>query len=40
MAGLALVQGAPHICDLSSDPESEGWKAALRGYDFISSYVL
>ncbi|ORY67214.1 uncharacterized protein BCR38DRAFT_509936 [Pseudomassariella vexata] len=39
-AGLALVEGAPHICDLSSDPESEGWKAALRGYDFISSYVF
>jgi len=39
-AGLALVKGASHICDLSSDPESEGWKAALRGYDFISSYVL
>lgn len=39
-AGLALVKGAPHICDLSSDPESEGWKAALEGYDFIGSYVL
>lgn len=39
-AGLALVEGAPHICDLSSDPESEGWKAALEGYDFIGSYVL
>ena len=39
-AGLALVEGAPHICDLSSDPESKGWKAALQGYDFISSYVL
>ncbi|KAI0202891.1 hypothetical protein F4808DRAFT_449551 [Astrocystis sublimbata] len=39
-AGLALIEGAPHICDLSSDPESEGWKAALRGYEFISSFVL
>ena len=39
-AGLELVQGAPHICDLSSDPEAEGWKATLRGYDFISSFVL
>jgi acetyl esterase/lipase len=39
-AEIALVEGAPHICDLSSDPESEGWKAALRGYAFISSYVL
>ena len=38
-AGLALVEGAPHICDLSSDPESDGWKAALEGYDFIGSYV-
>lgn len=39
-AGLALVEGAPHICDLSSNPGSEGWKAALKGYEFISSYVL
>ena len=39
-AGLALVKDAPHICDLSSDPESEGWKAALKGYDFISTYVF
>ncbi len=39
-AGLALVEGAPHTCDLSSNPESEGWKAALRGYDFISSYAF
>lgn len=38
--GLVLVEGAPHICDLSSDPESAGWKAALRGYEFISSFVL
>ena len=39
-AGLALVPGAPHICDLSSDPESEGWKATLKGFDFISSHVF
>ena len=38
-AGLALVEGAPHICDLSSDPESEGWRAALKGYDFLDCYV-
>ncbi|KAI0553005.1 BcPKS19, polyketide synthase [Xylaria curta] len=38
-AQLALIEGAPHICDLSSDPESEGWKAAIRGYEFLSSYV-
>jgi acetyl esterase/lipase len=40
VAGLALVEGAPHICDLSSDPESEGWKAALKGYEFISNFVF
>ena len=39
-AGLVLVEGAPHICDLSSDPESEGWKAALEGYEFLCSYVF
>ncbi|KAK7993967.1 C6 finger domain-containing protein [Apiospora arundinis] len=37
--GLVLVDGAPHICDLSSDPISEGWKAVVRGYDFICSFV-
>lgn len=40
VAGLALVEGAPHICDLSANPESDGWKAVLRGYDFISSHVM
>lgn len=39
-AGLALIEGAPHICDLSSDPDSEGWKAALRGYEFLGSFAL
>ncbi|KAI0838314.1 BcPKS19, polyketide synthase [Hypoxylon sp. FL0890] len=39
-AELVLVEGAPHICDLSSDPNSEGWKAAVRGYEFLSSYVF
>ncbi|KAI1755466.1 BcPKS19, polyketide synthase [Xylaria castorea] len=39
-AQLALVEGAPHICDLSSDPDSEGWKAAIRGYEFLSSYAF
>lgn len=38
-AGLELVDGAPHICDLSSHPESLGWQAALRGYDFLFSHV-
>lgn len=37
---LVLLEGAPHICDLSSDPASDGWKAALRGYDFVASHVL
>lgn len=36
---LALLHGAPHICDLSSDPASEGWKAVLRAYDFLTSRV-
>ncbi|KAI1140804.1 BcPKS19, polyketide synthase [Hypoxylon sp. FL0543] len=39
-AELVLVEGAPHICDLSSDPDSEGWRAAVRGYEFLSSYVF
>lgn len=37
---LALVEGAPHITDLSSNPDSKGWQAAVRGYDFICSYVF
>lgn len=36
---LVLLEGAPHICDLSSDPKSDGWKAALKAYDFLSSHV-
>nr|APX43976.1 polyketide synthase [Pestalotiopsis microspora] len=32
---LVLLNDAPHICDLSSDPRSDGWKAVLKGYDFI-----
>ncbi|KAL4864217.1 hypothetical protein BDV12DRAFT_205861 [Aspergillus spectabilis] len=39
-AELELLADAPHICDLSSDPDSDGWKATLRAYDFISSYVI
>lgn len=27
---LALVEGAPHITDLSSNPDSDGWRAAVR----------
>jgi acetyl esterase/lipase len=38
-ARLVLVGGAPHICDLSSNPESEGWKAVVEGYGFLLSYV-
>jgi acetyl esterase/lipase len=38
-AGLRLVEGAPHICDLSSDVESEGWKAVMEGYEFLASFV-
>ncbi|KAJ5185404.1 Acyl transferase/acyl hydrolase/lysophospholipase [Penicillium cf. griseofulvum] len=38
-AGLALIEGAPHIFDLSSNPESEGWKAPIQGYGFIRNYV-
>jgi len=39
VAGIALIDGAPHICDLSSNPQSDGWKAALKGYEFLCSYV-
>jgi len=38
-SGLAIVEGAPHICDLSSNPESEGWKAVLKGYDFLFAAI-
>ena len=38
--GLALVDGAPHICDQSSDPASDGWQAARRGYEFLASFVF
>jgi hypothetical protein len=38
-AELVLLEGAPHICDLSSDPESDVWKAILKAYEFNASYV-
>lgn len=38
--GIALVEGAPHICDLSSHPESAGWKAAVQGYQFLWDVVF
>ncbi|KAK8054708.1 Methylphloroacetophenone synthase [Apiospora phragmitis] len=37
--GMVLVDGAPHICDLSGDPRSEAWKAVVEGYDFICSFA-
>ena len=37
--GLVLVDDAPHICDLSGDPKSDGWKAVVQGYDFICSFA-
>ena len=36
---IVLIEGAPHVCDLSSDPESDGWKAVLKGYAFLSDAV-
>jgi acetyl esterase/lipase len=38
-SGFVAVQGAPHICDLSTERESEGWKAVERGYEFICRFV-
>lgn len=39
-AKLALVDGAPHVCDMSSDIESPGWKVVLRGYEFLAQTVF
>ncbi|TAQ89052.1 hypothetical protein B7494_g2621 [Chlorociboria aeruginascens] len=39
-AQLVLIEGAPHVCDKSSDPDSEGWKATVRGYKFLESIVF
>ena len=38
-ASLVLVEGALYICNLSSNPALEGWKAVLKGYEFLSNYV-
>lgn len=38
-SGLVLLDGEPHICDLSSDPASDCWKAVLEGFEFICSHV-
>ena len=37
--GLVLLEDGPHICDLSSDPKSDSWKAVLKAYDFLCSYA-
>lgn len=36
---LVLLEGAPHICDLSSEPASEGWKAVGQGYEFLAAFA-
>ncbi|KAI1320328.1 beta-ketoacyl synthase domain-containing protein [Xylariaceae sp. FL0255] len=36
---IVLLEDGQHICDLSSDPASDGWKAVLQGYNFICSRV-
>lgn len=38
-AHLELVHGAPHICDTSNEKQSDGWKAVLQGYNFLSLHV-
>jgi hypothetical protein len=37
---IVLVKGAPHVCDLSSNPDSDGWRATLRAYEFMDSYIF
>lgn len=41
-AGVALIQDAPHTYNQNnnSSAESAGWKAAVQGYEFLSSYVF
>ncbi|EPE28832.1 Thiolase-like protein [Glarea lozoyensis ATCC 20868] len=37
---LVLLENGPHICDLSGDPKSDGWKATVKGYNFITSHAI
>jgi acetyl esterase/lipase len=37
--GVELVTGVGHICDLSSEPEREGWRATVKGYEFLFGFV-
>ncbi|PMD39228.1 BcPKS19, polyketide synthase [Hyaloscypha variabilis F] len=39
VSGMELVRDVGHICDLSSEPESEGWKATVKGYEFLFSFI-
>lgn len=39
-AGVALINDAPRTHDKNSSFRSEGWNAAVQGYEFISSYVF
>jgi hypothetical protein len=37
--GVELVEGKGHICNLSSEPESEGWRTTRKGYEFLFGFV-
>ncbi|KAK8010994.1 polyketide synthase [Apiospora arundinis] len=38
-ARLVVVPDAPHVCDASNDPDSAGWKAVLKAYEWLGSYI-
>ncbi|KAK7927489.1 polyketide synthase [Apiospora marii] len=38
-ARLVVVPDAPHVCDMSNDPGSAGWKAVLEAYKWLETYV-
>ncbi|KAK6218838.1 beta-ketoacyl synthase [Colletotrichum tabaci] len=39
-AQLVLVPEGPHVCDMSHDPESAGWKAVLEAYRWLEDHAF
>ncbi|KAL9079385.1 MAG: hypothetical protein Q9157_001731 [Trypethelium eluteriae] len=37
--GSSVVDDVPHLFDLYRDPDGKCWKAILKGYEFLHSYV-
>lgn len=39
-AGVAILEGAPHLFDLYRDGDGKGWQAIREGYQFLFSHLF